>query len=63
MESHVRVRLTPRSSRDEVLGLEGEVLRTWSIMPTFAEEPPAYVDWEAEVLFSLDERGEGECAV
>ena len=31
--------------------------------PAFAEDPTAYVDWEATKLFSLDERGEGECAV
>lgn len=32
-------------------------------MPTFVEDPPAYVDWEGDKLFSLEERGEGECAV
>ncbi len=31
--------------------------------PAFAEDPEAYLDWEATKLFSLDERGEGECAV
>jgi sulfite reductase beta subunit-like hemoprotein len=31
--------------------------------PAFYEEPGAYVDWEGDKLFSLDERGEGECAV
>ncbi len=40
-----------------------EALAEYAHMPTFVEDPPAYVDWEAEKLFSLDERGEGECAV
>jgi hypothetical protein len=32
-------------------------------MPAFNEDPMAYVDWGAYKLFSLEERGEGECAV
>jgi ferredoxin-nitrite reductase/sulfite reductase (ferredoxin) len=31
--------------------------------PTFLEDPGAFFDWEAGRPFSLDERGEGECAV
>ncbi|OGO51698.1 MAG: hypothetical protein A2148_10055 [Chloroflexi bacterium RBG_16_68_14] len=31
--------------------------------PAFVEDPEAYLDWEATKLFSLEERGEGECAV
>ena len=32
-------------------------------MPTFEEDPMAFVDWGATKLFSLDEMGEGECSV
>jgi sulfite reductase (ferredoxin) len=31
--------------------------------PQFAEDPMMFVDYEANKLFSLDEMGEGECAV
>lgn len=40
-----------------------EVLSHYRQMPTFNQDPTAYVDWEGVKLFSLDERGEGECAV
>ncbi|MFQ5879175.1 MAG: nitrite/sulfite reductase [Dehalococcoidia bacterium] len=40
-----------------------EVLAEYQPMPTFAQDPFAYIDWESDKLFSLDERGEGECAV
>ena len=40
-----------------------EMLAEYGHMPTFVEDPTAYVDWEAQKLFSLDERGEGECGV
>lgn len=39
------------------------LLHPWLKAPLFVEDPTAYVDWEATKLFSLDERGEGECAV
>ena len=32
-------------------------------LPSFAEDPGEYFDWEAGKPFSLDERGEGECSV
>ena len=32
-------------------------------VPAFGEHPEYYVDWGAARFFSLDERGEGECAV
>ena len=40
-----------------------EALAEYNHMPTFVEDPPAYVDWDGQKLFSLEERGEGECAV
>jgi sulfite reductase beta subunit-like hemoprotein len=40
-----------------------EVLADFREMPAFTEDPMAFVDWGASKLFSLDERGEGECAV
>lgn len=39
-----------------------EALAEFKEMPAFGEDPMAYVDWGASKLFSLDERGEGECA-
>ena len=39
------------------------VLAEFREMPAFNEDPMAYVDWGAYKLFSLEERGEGECAV
>jgi ferredoxin-nitrite reductase/sulfite reductase (ferredoxin) len=40
-----------------------EVLADHAQMPLFVEDPTAFVDWGAEKLFSLDDMGEGECAV
>ena len=40
-----------------------EVLADYEKMPVYEEDPMAFVDWEATKLFSLDEMGEGECAV
>jgi len=33
-----------------------------SILPSYAEDPSYYVDWEAEEEFSLEDLGPGECA-
>ncbi len=61
----VRVEGEPFRSFVRRLGTDNlrTALREHATMPTFVQDPPAYVDWEAEKLFSLDERGEGECAV
>ena len=40
-----------------------EVLVDYAQMPIFVEDPTAFVDWGAEKLFTLDDMGEGECAV
>jgi sulfite reductase (ferredoxin) len=40
-----------------------DVLAEYKGMPAFSEDPTAFVDWSANNLFSLDERGEGECAM
>jgi ferredoxin-nitrite reductase/sulfite reductase (ferredoxin) len=40
-----------------------EVLADYKDMPTYNEDPMAFVDWGANKLFSLEEMGEGECAV
>jgi len=40
-----------------------EVLAGYAKMPVYEEDPMAFVDWGATKLFSLDEMGEGECAV
>jgi sulfite reductase (ferredoxin) len=40
-----------------------QALGEFAHLPAFVEDPTAYVDWEGQKLFSLDERGEGECAV
>ena len=47
------------------IGAQGvrDALAEYGRLPSFAEDPTAYVDWEGDKLFSLDERGEGECAV
>jgi sulfite reductase (ferredoxin) len=39
------------------------VLAEFREMPAFNEDPMAYVDWGAYKLFSLEDRGEGECAM
>jgi sulfite reductase (ferredoxin) len=38
-------------------------LAPYAQLPSFVEDPAAYVDWEMDKLFSLDERGEGECGI
>lgn len=38
-------------------------LAAFAAVPSPAEDPEVYIDWEALKPFSLDERGEGECAV
>jgi len=40
-----------------------ELMAGFAAMPKFEEDPMAFVDWGANKLFSLDEMGEGECAV
>ena len=40
-----------------------ELLAGYAEMPVYNEDPMAFVDWGANKLFSLDEMGEGECAV
>ncbi|MCH8994174.1 MAG: nitrite/sulfite reductase [Chloroflexi bacterium] len=40
-----------------------DALAEYSKMPVFEEDPMAFVDWEANKLFSLEDMGEGECAV
>ena len=40
-----------------------ETLVDYAGMPAYEEDPMAFVDWGANKLFSLDEMGEGECAV
>ena len=46
-------------------GAEGirHALTEFRELPLFQEDPTAYVDWDMNKLFSLDERGEGECSV
>ena len=40
-----------------------EVLADYKAMPVYNEDPMAFVDWGANKLFSLEDMGEGECAV
>jgi sulfite reductase beta subunit-like hemoprotein len=40
-----------------------ELMAGYATMPKFEEDPMAFVDWGANKLFSLDDMGEGECAV
>ncbi len=40
-----------------------ELLSDYREMPSFNEDPTAYVDWGQYSLFSLEGLGEGECAV
>jgi sulfite reductase (ferredoxin) len=40
-----------------------ELMAGYAEMPKFEEDPMAFVDWGANKLFSLDDMGEGECAV
>ncbi len=40
-----------------------ELLAEYRIVPEFTKDPMAYVDWGQSKLFTLDDMGEGECAV
>jgi len=40
-----------------------EVLAAYKAVPEFTQDPMAYVDWGQNKLFTLDDMGEGECAV
>jgi sulfite reductase (ferredoxin) len=40
-----------------------ELMAGFGEMPKYEEDPMAFVDWGANKLFSLDDMGEGECAV
>ena len=40
-----------------------DALADYAVMPKYEEDPMSFVDWGATKLFSLDEMGEGECAV
>ncbi|MEX2247229.1 MAG: nitrite/sulfite reductase [Dehalococcoidia bacterium] len=40
-----------------------ELLAEFKVVPEFTRDPMAYVDWGATKLFTLDDMGEGECAV
>jgi len=40
-----------------------EVLADYKIVPEFNKDPMAYVDWGQSKFFTLDDMGEGECAV
>lgn len=40
-----------------------ELMAGYADMPKYEEDPMAFVDWGANKLFSLDDMGEGECAV
>jgi sulfite reductase beta subunit-like hemoprotein len=40
-----------------------EVLADYKVVPQFEKDPMAYVDWGQSKFFTLDDMGEGECAV
>jgi sulfite reductase (ferredoxin) len=40
-----------------------ELLADYRIVPEFNKDPMAYVDWGQSKFFTLDDMGEGECAV
>ena len=40
-----------------------EMLAEYKVVPEFNQDPMAYVDWGQSKLFTLDDMGEGECAV
>ena len=40
-----------------------ELLAEYKVVPQFTQDPMAYVDWGQSKLFTLDDMGEGECAV
>jgi hypothetical protein len=40
-----------------------EILAQYKVVPEFTQDPMAYVDWGQSKFFTLDDMGEGECAV
>ena len=40
-----------------------ELLADYKIVPEFTKDPMAFVDWGQSKFFTLDDMGEGECAV
>jgi sulfite reductase (ferredoxin) len=40
-----------------------ELLAEYRVVPEFTKDPTAYVDWGQSKFFTLDDMGEGECAV
>jgi hypothetical protein len=40
-----------------------ELLAEYKIVPQFNQDPMAFVDWGQTKFFTLDDMGEGECAV
>ena len=40
-----------------------ELLAEYRVVPEFTKDPMAYVDWGQSKFFTLDDMGEGECAV
>ena len=40
-----------------------ELLAEYKTAPEFTQDPMAFVDWGQTKLFTLDDMGEGECAV
>jgi len=44
-------------------GFVQELLADYRIVPEFTKDPMAYVDWGQSKFFTLDDMGEGECAV
>jgi len=44
-------------------GYVQELLSEYKIVPEFTKDPMAYVDWGQTKFFTLDDMGEGECAV
>jgi sulfite reductase (ferredoxin) len=44
-------------------GYVQELLSEYKIVPEFTQNPMAYVDWGQSKFFTLDDMGEGECAV
>ncbi len=40
-----------------------ELMADYGTMPKYEEDPMSFVDWGANKIFSLDDMGEGECAV
>ena len=39
------------------------LMASYATMPKYEEDPMAFVDWGSNKLFTLDDMGEGECAV